>query len=58
MYDLTADATEFHNLYGIEEFELQQGQLAELLAQQREQKRLSPVSGEVPGGRFVFAPQP
>ena len=49
LYDLTSDPTELLNRYGITGFESQQQQMAEFLAQQRAQKRLTPISGLVPG---------
>lgn len=48
MYNVTADPMELANLYGLAQF-AQQQMLAQLLSQQRAQKRLRPVSGNVPG---------
>ena len=49
MYNVTADPMELANLYGVPAFASQQQTLAQLLSQQRAQKRLVPVSGSVPG---------
>jgi len=49
MYNVTADPMELANLYNVAQFSSQQQTLAQLLAQQRAQKRLRPVSGTVPG---------
>jgi choline-sulfatase len=49
MYNVTADPMELANLYNVPAFASQQATLAQLLAQQRSQKRLAPVSGSVPG---------
>jgi choline-sulfatase len=49
MYNVTADPMELANLYGLAQFAQQQQTLAQLLSQQRAQKRLRPVSGNVPG---------
>ncbi len=49
MYNVTADPLELANLFGRAEFASQQQTLAQLLEQQRAQKRLTPVSGSVPG---------
>ncbi len=49
MYNVTADPMELANLYGLAQFAQQQQTLAHLLSQQRAQKRLRPVSGNVPG---------
>jgi choline-sulfatase len=49
MYDVTADPMELANLFGRQQFASQQAALANLLDQQRAQKRLTPVSGTVPG---------
>ena len=49
MYNVTADPMELANLYGVAAFASQQRTLAQLLSQQRAQKRLRPVRGNVPG---------
>ena len=49
MYDLDDDPMELINRYGVEEYSSQQQQLEQLLQEQRAQKRLSPISGDVPG---------
>ena len=40
---------ELANLYNVAQFSTQQQALVQLLAQQRAQKRLRPISGTVPG---------
>ncbi len=49
MYDLDDDPMEHVNRYGVEEYSSQQQQLEQLLQEQRAQKRLTPISGDVPG---------
>jgi len=49
MYNLDDDPIEVTNLYGDPNYSAQQTALAQLLADQRTQKRLSPISGTVPG---------
>ncbi|HLX28886.1 MAG TPA: sulfatase-like hydrolase/transferase [Casimicrobiaceae bacterium] len=49
MYNVTADPMELANLYNVPQYAAQQQTLAQLLDQQRAQKRLTPVSGTVPG---------
>jgi choline-sulfatase len=49
MYDLDDDPTELKNLYGNAKYSTRQSQLAKLLKEQRTLKRLSPISGKVPG---------
>jgi choline-sulfatase len=49
MYNVTADPMELANLYNVPAFAAQQQTLAQLLSQQHAQKRLQPVSGNVPG---------
>jgi choline-sulfatase len=49
MYNVTADPMELPNLHGKQAFSAQEATLANLLAQQRAQKRLTPSSGKVPG---------
>jgi choline-sulfatase len=49
MYNVTADPMELANLHGKQAFSAQEATLANLLAQQRAQKRLTPSSGKVPG---------
>lgn len=48
MYNVTADPMELANLYMVPAFAAQQQTLAQLLDQQRAQKRLTPVRGTVP----------
>lgn len=49
LYDLTNDPMELINRYGDPAYSAQQAAMAEILAEQRDEKRLSPVSGVVPG---------
>jgi choline-sulfatase len=49
MYNVTADPLELANLFGHSQFASQQQTLAQLLEEQRAQKRLTPISGSVPG---------
>ena len=49
MYNVTADPLELANLFGHAQFAAQQQTLAQLLEEQRAQKRLTAISGSVPG---------
>jgi len=49
MYNVSADPLELANLYKVPAYAAQQATLEQLLEQQRAQKRLTPVSGTVPG---------
>ena len=49
MYDLDADPIEVENRFGVAEYSSQQQQLVQLLVEQRQQKRLTPCSGDVRG---------
>lgn len=49
MYNVTQDPMELDNLYGQSAYAVMQNHLAALLVQQRNQKRLKPISGVVPG---------
>ena len=49
MYDLDIDPMEIVNRFGAAEYSLQQQQLVQLLVEQRQQKSLTPCSGDVPG---------
>jgi choline-sulfatase len=49
LYDLTNDPVELTNQYNNSDCLAQQEEMARLLAEQRKQKRLSPMSGVVPG---------
>ncbi len=49
MYNVTEDPRELKNLYGVAQFSARQAELAQLLEEQRAQKRLGPWSGHVPG---------
>jgi hypothetical protein len=49
MYNVTDDPVELINLYGSAAYSSQQTVLAQLLEQQRAQKRRFPYSGSVPG---------
>ena len=49
MYNLDEDPRELINCYGDPAYAQQQQQLAQLLDDQRTQKRLTPCSGAVPG---------
>jgi choline-sulfatase len=54
MYDLDDDAMELKNLCDDPNYSARRSQLEDLLVEQRQLKRLSPISGEVPGGKVVF----
>ena len=49
LYDLTSDPMELSNRYGDPACSTQQATLVAMLADQRARKRLSPLSGVVPG---------
>ena len=49
LYDLASDPMELSNRYGDPTCSAQQAAMVEILAQQRAEKRLSPLSGVVPG---------
>jgi choline-sulfatase len=49
MYNVTQDPMELHNLSGVPAYAAMEAHLARLLEEQREIKRLRPVSGVVPG---------
>jgi choline-sulfatase len=49
LYDLTSDPMELSNRYGDPTCSAQQAAMVEILADQRAKKRLSPLSGVVPG---------
>ena len=49
MYNVSDDPMELTNLYNNPAYALQQNQLAQLLKEQRCEKRLTPISGTVPG---------
>jgi choline-sulfatase len=49
MYDLTADPAEIVNRFGAAEYASQQEKLVQILVEQRQQKSLTPCSGDVPG---------
>lgn len=49
MYDVTSDPMELENLYDDAAYAAIRAQLTQLLDQQRAQKRLRPISGDVPG---------
>ena len=49
LYDLTDDPRELENRYGNPAYAEQQAAAVQILAEQREEKRLGPLSGHVPG---------
>lgn len=49
LYDLTSDPMELSNRYGDAACAVQQAAMLRILAEQRQEKRLSPLSGHVPG---------
>ncbi len=49
LYDLTNDPMELHNKYNDPAYSAQQAAMVQILAEQRAKKRLSPLSGVVPG---------
>ena len=49
LYDLTSDPMELSNRYGDPACAEQQAEMLGILAEQREEKRLGPLSGHVPG---------
>ncbi len=53
MYNVTVDPMELNNLMLSAGYETMKAVLAELLQQQRELKRLEPISGDVPGAPVV-----
>ncbi len=57
LYNVTADPTELQNLAGSPAAAAQEARMAELLGQERETKRLYPVSGPVPGQIGPSAPR-
>lgn len=55
MYNVSVDPMELNNLSGVTEYAAMESYLADLLRQQRQLKRLKPVSGKVPGLHSVDA---
>ena len=49
MYNVTQDPMELHKLSGLSAYAAMEARLAALLAEQRQLKRLRPISGPVPG---------
>jgi choline-sulfatase len=49
LYDLTNDPMELNNRYNDPAYAEQQVEMEQILAEQRAKKRLSPISGVVPG---------
>ena len=49
LYDLINDPMELENKHNAPGYSSQQQQMEKLLAEQRELKRLTPISGDVPG---------